>query len=82
EAATFDERLLHRVPRLALASVLMGVALYGLRLVLADQLLMPGWRYLALAALVFGGMLAYAVAAVATGAIRPGDVRSSLGRQR
>ena len=82
EAATFDDRLLHRVPRLALASVLMGVALYGLRVLLADQLLMPGWRYLALAGLVTGGMLAYAIAAVVTGAIRMGDVRSSLGRQR
>ncbi|OIQ68669.1 hypothetical protein GALL_497370 [mine drainage metagenome] len=43
---------------------------------------MPGWRYLALAGLVTGGMLAYAIAAVVTGAIRMGDVRSSLGRQR
>ena len=80
EAAEFDDRLKHRVPRLALASLIMGACLWGLAQILAPQLAMPGIRYAALAALVAGGALAYAVASVLTGAIRLVDVRSSMGR--
>ncbi len=70
EAATFDDRLIHRVPRLALASLLMGGVLFALAHVLSAQLVTPGWRYLALAELVLSGILAYAAAAFITGAVR------------
>lgn len=80
EAALFDARLKHRVPRLALASVIMGGCLWGLAQLLAPYLVTPGIRYAALAVLVASGMLAYAVSSVLTGAVRLGDVRSSMGR--
>lgn len=82
DAAQFDDRLRGRLPRIVLASAVMGLAIWGLKLALGDMLYRPGTRYLALAALVLGGMAAYAVAGMATGAFRASDLRAGLRRQR
>ena len=62
EAAQLDERLRARLPRILLASAVMGVAIWALMQALGEMLYQPGTRYLALMALVLGGMLVYAVA--------------------
>ena len=60
----------------------MGVAIWAMRLVLDPALETPSLRYLALTALVLGGIGAYGVAAVLLGAIRPSDLRAGFRRQR
>ncbi|TMV76310.1 murein biosynthesis integral membrane protein MurJ, partial [Thioclava sp. BHET1] len=82
QAAQFDARLKNRVPRLALASLLMGAVLWGLAHVLAGPLGQMQIRYVALAALVLAGMASFALAALATGGVRLSDLRSALSRQR
>ena len=82
EAAAHDARLRHRLPRIVAASVVMGVAIWAMRLVLDPALETPSLRYLALTALVLGGIGAYGVAAVLLGAIRPSDLRAGFRRQR
>ncbi len=82
EAASFDARLRHRLPRIIAASAVMGVVIWGLMLALGDMLSTHGARYLGLAILVFGGMAAYGIAAIALGAVRPADLKAGLRRQR
>ena len=62
-------------------ALLMGVVLARRRQrLLADALRTETVRYVALAALVAVGMATYAVAALATGALRPADIRAALRR--
>lgn len=82
EAAALDDRLRQRLPRIVLASLVMGVAIWGLMQLLGPALDSPGTRYLALAGLVLGGMAAYAAAAVGLGAFRVSDLRAGFRRQR
>ncbi|MDX1581836.1 MAG: lipid II flippase MurJ, partial [Alphaproteobacteria bacterium] len=79
-----DARLKKRVPRALLASLLMGLALYGL-----SQVLQPWFsdgetsRIAALAALVGGGVLAYGLAAHVFGALRAQELLPMVkGRSR
>jgi putative peptidoglycan lipid II flippase len=78
-----DARLRRRVPRLLLAAVLMGVALWFL-----DPLVDPYLtgsivrRGLALTILVAGGGAVYALACFVTGAYRLSDLKALLGRRR
>ena len=77
-----DDQLRRRLPRLAVAALLMGVAIYGV-----DQLLDPWlngriWeRYVALTALVSAGVAVYAVACFLTGAFVLDDVKILLKRR-
>ncbi|MEZ5777877.1 MAG: murein biosynthesis integral membrane protein MurJ [Paracoccaceae bacterium] len=82
DAARADDRLRARLPRIAAASALMGAVLLAGEYLLADQLVTEGRRYLALALLVLGGMLAYGAAAYSLGAFRIADFRSGAARQR
>ncbi len=82
EAASFDARLKHRLPRIIAASVVMGLGVWGLMQLLGDLLTPQGPRYLALLVLVLGGIGIYGVAALALGAIRPADLKAGLRRQR
>jgi putative peptidoglycan lipid II flippase len=72
-----DDRLKRRIPRLILAALAMGGALYAL-----DWLIDPYTtgsivvRILGLGALVAGGALVYVVASFVTGAYRPADLRA------
>ncbi|MFW6027213.1 MAG: murein biosynthesis integral membrane protein MurJ, partial [bacterium] len=76
-----DARLRRRLPRIGLASLLMGVALAGMH-----RALMPWFeagltlQIAALAALVLGGMAVFGVAIQVTGGGRIQDLHSSLRR--
>jgi len=77
-----DAQLKRRIPRLALAALLMGAAVFGF-----DQLLDPWlsgriWeRYIALTALVGAGVAVYSVACFLTGAFVLDDVKLLLKRR-
>jgi putative peptidoglycan lipid II flippase len=79
---TADAQLKRRIPRLALAAVLMGIAIFGV-----DQLLDPWlngriWeRYTALVGLVSAGVAVYGVACFLTGAFVLNDVKLLLKRR-
>jgi len=79
-SAAPDARLRARLPRVALAAAAMGLALWAGREWLGPALGAPGLRYGALAALVGGGMVAYAAAVQITGALRWSEVRAALRR--
>ncbi|MBV8686126.1 MAG: murein biosynthesis integral membrane protein MurJ [Alphaproteobacteria bacterium] len=78
-----DRRLRRRLPRLALAAVLMGAAVHWLA-PFADPWLTRSLaeRALALGALVGGGAAVYAAACFVTGAFRLGDVTALLRARR
>lgn len=80
--AQLDDRFRARAPRIVLASLLMGVALWGGSLLLGPLLGTPGWRYLALALLVTLGALAYFALGTLTGAFRLAEWRAALTRRR
>ncbi|MDF7774671.1 murein biosynthesis integral membrane protein MurJ [Sphingomonas sp. AOB5] len=78
-----DAKLVRRLPRLALAAILMGAAIFGLdRLLdpyLTGHLLM---RILALGVLVAGGTAIYGVACFVTRAFTIGDLRALVRKRR
>ena len=65
-----------------LASVILGVALAAMMWAMAPLFGLPGWRYLALLALVLGGMVAYFGAGAAIGAFRISDFTGAMRRGR
>ncbi|MDV4143275.1 murein biosynthesis integral membrane protein MurJ [Shimia sp. FJ5] len=78
--AKFDERLRRRLPRICLASAIMGGALWGLTIVLGPALGTDGWRYLALAILILLGSVVYFVSGHIIGAFRLSDFRRAAKR--
>jgi putative peptidoglycan lipid II flippase len=80
---TADAQLKRRLPRLALAALLMGGVLWA-----GDRLLDPwlagpaAWRYAALTLLVGSGCVLYAAACFVTGAFGLADLRGLLRRRR
>lgn len=82
EEARFDARFRQRLPRIVVASLVMGAALWAGMVLLGPMLGTPLWRYAALALLVAIGMAAYAAAAFGIGAARLSDLRAALKRQR
>ena len=81
EAAAFDARFLHRLPRLLAASLVMGACLWGVSLLLGTPLSLPGWRYVALAALIATGIVSYFGAGALIGAFQMSDIRAALRRK-
>ncbi|MGA1268734.1 MAG: murein biosynthesis integral membrane protein MurJ [Gemmobacter sp.] len=79
-SAAPDARLRSRAPRIALAAAAMGGALWAAQMWLAGALATPGLRYGAMAALIGGGIAAYALAAQITGALRWSELRAALRR--
>ena len=79
-SAAPDARLRARAPRIALAAAAMGGALWAAQGWLAEALATPGLRYGAMAALIGGGIAAYALAAQITGALRWSELRAALRR--
>lgn len=78
----FDRQLTHRLPRFAIASLLMGGALF-----FADRIVAP-WttgevltRIIGMVALVGAGAVVYGLACLATGAFRLADLRALLRRR-
>ena len=81
DEARLDPRLRSRLPRIILASALMGGVLMGLAHLLAPALADPVWRYGALAALIGAGVVSYFGIGVGIGAFRLSDFKG-LRRQR
>ncbi|MFZ9132446.1 MAG: murein biosynthesis integral membrane protein MurJ [Gemmobacter sp.] len=79
-SAAPDARLRSRAPRIALAAAAMGGARWAAQGGLAEALATPGLRYGAMAALIGGGIAAYALAAQITGALRWSELRAALRR--
>ncbi len=82
EAARADDRLRARIPRIVVASAVMGLAIWVGAWALSGQLGQAGHRYWALALLCLGGLAVYAAASLVTGAFRPSDLRAGFARQR
>jgi putative peptidoglycan lipid II flippase len=82
EAAVLDARFRRRVPRILLASAMMGIALWGMSLALGDVLLLPGLRTVALAGVVLAGMVIYFVSCALTGGMSWAEISAALRRQR
>ena len=78
-----DAQLRRRLPRLALAALMMGGALYALDHLATPYIAGSLWvRIAALAALVAGGIAVYAAACFATGAFAVADLRQLARRRR
>lgn len=80
QAARVDKRLKRVVPRIVLAAITMGAALWGGTVLLETSLVTAGLRYGALAVLVLGAMVVYAVAILAFGALSRDDLKRALKR--
>jgi putative peptidoglycan lipid II flippase len=77
-----DAQLKRRIPRLALASLVMGVAIFGFDQLLDNWLNGRIWeRYMALAALVGAGVAVYGAACFVTGAFVLDDIKLLMKRR-
>ncbi|MEM7473048.1 MAG: murein biosynthesis integral membrane protein MurJ [Pseudomonadota bacterium] len=79
-AARMDARFSRRMPRIVIASLLMGGMLYVLQIVLLQALGSPGVRYPALAILLVGSGAFYLLVGKALGAFHPSEIRAALKR--
>nr|WP_211201767.1 murein biosynthesis integral membrane protein MurJ [Rhodobacter sp. NTK016B] len=82
EAAQFDTRLRARAPRIFAAAAIMGAAVWGVIQLLDPMLQTPGWRYLAVLAMVLAGIVVYFGAGALIGAFRLSDFKSAMKRGR
>ncbi len=73
DVAHFDARFKQRLPRIVLASVLMGLVLWGAAWAMEPWLHLHLWRYLALLALCGLGIVTYFGSGAALGAFRLSD---------
>ena len=80
DAAAFDDRFKRRVPRIIMASILMGLVLYGVFLLLIPALGTPGWRYLALTVLLGTGAASYLGSGQLLGAFNIRDFKAAMRR--
>ncbi|MDH3472063.1 MAG: murein biosynthesis integral membrane protein MurJ [Rhodospirillales bacterium] len=81
EFLDLDRRNRRRLPRIVLASLIMGAALWYLQSALAGWFDLGLWAGIAgLGILVGGGVAAYGAAALALGAVRLSDMKLALGR--
>lgn len=79
-ASRIDARLSSRLPRIALASGLMGLALWFGADALSEVLMTPGLRIPALLALVVAGMVVYGLCAIGLGATRLRELSGAFRR--
>jgi len=82
EAAHLDARFRKRMPRVVLAALLMGAALWLGAVALGPMLGLPLWRYPGLLVLVMLGIVSYFGLGTLIGAFSLGDFRAALRRQR
>jgi putative peptidoglycan lipid II flippase len=82
DAGAPDARLRRSLPRILLACLIMGGALFLGQRALHAPLRAEIFRYGALFALVVLGMASYAVAVIGLGGLRLGDVRAAMRRGR
>lgn len=79
-AAALDARIKRSLPRIAIASVVMGVGVWALAEVMHEALLGGSTRYLALALLIGAGGVIYVAAITLSGAFRLQDIKAALRR--
>jgi putative peptidoglycan lipid II flippase len=77
-----DDRFLARVPRMILASALMGLVLWGLMTVLAGPLATPGIRTAALGGMVLAAMAVYFGTVLLIGGMSWVELKGAFRRQR
>ena len=82
ETARLDARFARRMPRIVVASIIMGVVLYALDTMLAGPLSSPGIRYIALAVTVTIASASYFASAHLLGGLPLGDIKGALRRKR
>ena len=82
DAATLDSRFRRRVPRIIVASAVMGVVLWGMTALFGDALSQPGQRTVALAATVVLGMAVYFGTVLVIGGMSWAELRAAIRRQR
>ena len=82
DVARFDDRFRRRIWRVCLASVAMGVVLWGGTLLLGPFLGVAGIRFIALVALIALGMVSYALIGQAIGAFSLREFRDAFRRGR
>jgi putative peptidoglycan lipid II flippase len=75
DEARLDARLRQRLPRIVIASLVMGAVLWGAAWGLSGPLADAGWRYLALIGLIGLGIVSYFGSGVAIGAFKLSDFR-------
>jgi putative peptidoglycan lipid II flippase len=75
DEAQLDARLQGRLPRIMLASALMGAALWAGAWAMAPALIDPVWRYVAMAGLIGLGIVSYFGSGAVVGAFRLSDFR-------
>jgi putative peptidoglycan lipid II flippase len=76
DEARLDARSLARLPRIVLAAVCMGGALWGASTLMSHLLADAVWRYAALAGLIVIGIVSYFGIGAAIGAFKLSDFRS------
>ena len=75
DAARFDTRFKSRAPRIIIAAMVMGGALYVGQAALGDMLASQGWRFAGLGVLIGLGVVTYFATGAAIGAFRMSDFR-------
>ena len=80
EVAQFDAQFRDRIWRIVVASLIMGLVLWGAALVLNLFILMPGLRWLALLLLIGIGALSYFITGQLIGAFRLSELKTALRR--
>ncbi|MEE9453168.1 MAG: murein biosynthesis integral membrane protein MurJ [Paracoccaceae bacterium] len=80
QAVQMDERLRYVLPRISGASVVMGAMIWLAARGVENWLIMPGWRYGALGAVIIIGVISYGASVLLSGAITPADLRRYIRR--
>ena len=80
QAARLDSRTRGQIGRIIVASVVMGAVLYGVNIALDEALFNAGWRYLALAGVIFAGGISYLGMCWILGVFRLEQIKSVLKR--
>jgi putative peptidoglycan lipid II flippase len=81
DEARLDARCQSRLPRIVLASLLMGAALWGASWGMGDLLADAVWRYAALAGLIAIGIVSYFGIGAVIGAFKLSDFRALRGQR-
>jgi putative peptidoglycan lipid II flippase len=82
DAVQLDDRFIARVPRMIIASALMGLVLWGLTTALAGPLTTPGLRTAALGAMVLTAMAVYFGTVLLIGGMSWVELKGAFRRQR
>jgi len=80
EVAQFDTRFRKRIWRILVASLIMGVILWGVTLILSPAFGVGGWRWLALIILICVGSLSYYFVGTKIGAFHAHELRGAFRR--